>query len=196
MRSSGSALNTPYRAGCTRHRARNGGASVTRARGTGRLRKQRPHAPQRHAAHVGVARVVDREVVPQHRAARPHPAPHRVGQALLEGVVEQRREDGGDEDDVQRRRPTAACSASPSISASPRAARGAPARSAPAAVRCRSGAPARNPGAAVRADCRRCRSRPRAGAAPTSRQPGAREQASSARWRSCTDCQTSGRSML
>ena len=68
-----------------------------------RRREQRPDPRQRHAAHVGVARVVDGEVVPEHAAARLHPAPHCLGQALLEGVVEQRREDGGDEDDVETR---------------------------------------------------------------------------------------------
>ena len=47
-----------------------------------------------HAAHVGIARIVDGEVVPQHTAAGRHPAPHRVGQLLLEGIVEQRAEHG------------------------------------------------------------------------------------------------------
>ena len=57
--------------------------------------KQFAHAGQRHAAHVGVGRIVEHEVVPEHGAAGLRPAPHRLGQPALHGVVEQRREDGG-----------------------------------------------------------------------------------------------------
>ena len=60
-----------------------------------RLREKRPHLGQRHAAHVGVARVVDGEVVPQHRPAGGQPAPHGSGQRRARGSVEQRAEDGG-----------------------------------------------------------------------------------------------------
>ena len=47
-----------------------------------------------HAAHVRVARVVVDEIVPQHRAARLHPAPHLLRQLLLHGGRQNRREHG------------------------------------------------------------------------------------------------------
>ena len=59
------------------------------------LREQRPHPLERHAAHIRVARVVDREVVPEHRTAGLEPAPHRFGQRLLNGFNEDGREHGG-----------------------------------------------------------------------------------------------------
>ena len=64
------------------------------------LREQLADASDGHAAHVRVARVVDREVVPQHATAGTHPSPHRIGQPLLKRVVEQRRKHGGLKHDV------------------------------------------------------------------------------------------------
>ena len=54
------------------------------------LGKQRAQLAHRHAANVGVARVVDAQVVPQHGAARGEPVPHLRGQRLPRGAVEQR----------------------------------------------------------------------------------------------------------
>ena len=63
-------------------------------------RKQLAHPPQGHTAHIWVAWIVHREVVPQHGPTRAQPAPHGTGQLLLKSVVEQGRKNRGLHDDV------------------------------------------------------------------------------------------------
>jgi len=74
----------------TRHRPRDRWRERDAAGFDAPVREQRANPAQGHAAHVAVARIVDGEVVPQHAAARSHPAPHRGGEALLKRIVEQR----------------------------------------------------------------------------------------------------------
>ena len=47
------------------------------------------YARNRNAAHIRVARIVLREVVPEHAAARTHPSPHPIGEPLLKRIIEQ-----------------------------------------------------------------------------------------------------------
>ena len=137
---------------------------VLHLRRSGKSWRTRAAARRARSALRGLSTV---KSYPEHAAAGAHPAPHRLGQALLEGIVEQRGEHGRGEHDVlrgglDRHRERVALEQRHRLPA----ARAAPVRMRSAAVRRRPGAAARSPGAGTRAGCRRCRSRPRAGATP------------------------------
>lgn len=65
------------------------------------FRKQFLDPRERHATHVRIARVIEREVVPQNSSAGAHPFPHAMRQPDLERHIENGCEHGGLINDIK-----------------------------------------------------------------------------------------------